>query len=117
VGPKEPVVVVAGPICAKAKPRCEPMQVGDQLTLLVYSKPAAQLSFPEFGQFEFAAPNAPARFELLPTAPGPFGIVFASTNRVAAKVEVLTAKAAKRELGESRGKGSKRRAREGSGRP
>ena len=122
VGPKKPAVVVAGPVCRKAKPKCEPIHVGDQLTLLVKSNPAAQLEFPEFGQFQFAAPNAPARFELLPRAPGRFGISFATTDRVAATVEILTpgrarkeAKAAAKEKGGA--KRSKRRARGGSGRP
>jgi hypothetical protein len=115
VGPKKKPVVVAGPVCAKAKPRCQPIHVGDQLTLRVYSKPAAQLEFPEFGQFEFAAPNAPALFELLPDAAGRFGIRFASTDRVAASVLVLSAKAAKRQQAKSR-KRAKRRARAGSGR-
>ena len=116
VGPKEPPVVVAGPVCLKPKPRCEPIHVGDQLTLLVYSKPAAQLDFKEFGLFQFASPNSPAQFELLPTAAGRFGILFASTNRVAARVEILTAKAARRALPKGADR-PKSRARGESGRP
>jgi hypothetical protein len=96
VRPKHPPTEVSGPLCApKNKKRCvPPLHVGDQVTLLVYSKPAAQLEFKEFGQFQFAAPNSPAQFELLPTDGGRFGILFASTNRVAARVEILTAKQA-----------------------
>jgi hypothetical protein len=116
VGPKKPAVVVAGPVCKKAKPRCEPIHVGDQLTLLVYSKPGAPLEFKEFGQFQFAAPNAAARFELLPMTPGRFGISFAATDRVAASVQILSAKKARKEV-RTRGKDSKRRARGGSGQP
>lgn len=115
VTPKK-TLVMEGPVCAKAKPKCEPIHVGDQLTLLVYAKPAAQLEFKEFGQFQFAAPNAPARFELLPDAPGRFGIVFASTNRVAASVQVLTAAKARKATKSSGKKDAKRRARGGSGR-
>ena len=116
VGAKKPTVVVAGPVCRKAKPKCEPIHVGDQLTLLVYSKPGAPLEFKEFGQFQFAAPNAAARFELLPKTPGRFGISFAATDRVAATVQILSAGDARKEIA-SLGKGSKRRARAGSDRP
>jgi hypothetical protein len=112
-GKKEPVV--AGPVCTKRKPRCEPIQVGDQLTLLVYSRKPAQLEFREFGQFAFAAREAPARFELLLTSAGTFGITFAeaSPNKpiVAARIEILTPKAAQKAIAAK----PKRRARAGSG--
>jgi hypothetical protein len=89
---------VAGPVCAKHK--CsEPIHVGDQITLLVASRFPTQLEIKEFGLVGFAAPNAPARFELLPQSPDTIGIVFApSGRRVAARVRVLTAKAAKAAL-------------------
>jgi hypothetical protein len=104
VRPKQPPVQV-GAVCEKGKSKCQPpLQVGDRLTLLISSKPAAQLEFPEFGQFQFAAPNAPARFEVLPTTPGSFGILFASTDRVAARVRVLSAAAARKQ-GKSSAKG------------
>jgi hypothetical protein len=66
--------------------------VGDQFTLLVTSTEPREISIPEFGLSAFAAPNAPARFELLTQTPGRFGILFASSDRVAADLEVLTAK-------------------------
>jgi hypothetical protein len=93
VNQKKPPVVVA---CPKAKPNCDPLHVGDQLTLLVYSARAAQLEIPKFGQFQFASPEAPAQFELLPTTPDQIGILFASTDRVAARVQVLSGKSSKR---------------------
>jgi hypothetical protein len=126
VGGKK-VPLVASPVCAKRKPRCEPVHVGDRLSLQVYSKAPAQLQFPEFGQFGFASPTAPAFFEVLLTAPGRFGILFADPETVractravdkgspcvAARVEVLTNAAAKKAIAAK----PKRRARGGSGRP
>jgi hypothetical protein len=111
VGGKK-VPVVAGPVCGKRKPRCEPIHVGDRLSLLVFSKEPAQLEFPEFGLFGFASGEAPVRFELLPETAGRFGILFAdpgtgakllptcrhglagSQRCVAARLEVLTRAAA-----------------------
>ena len=123
VGGKK-VPVVASPVCAKRKPRCEPIHVGDRLSLQVYSKTPAQLEFREFGQFAFASREAPALFELLLTSPSRFGIVFADPQTipacrravekdspcVAARVEVLSEAAARKAV-EPR---SRRRARGGS---
>jgi hypothetical protein len=107
--------VVAGPVCAERKPRCEPIHVGDQLTLLVHSKVPTQLELAEFGQFAFAARQAPARFELLLTTAGRFGIAYADASPekplVAARIEVLTAAAARKAIAAK----PKRRARAGSG--
>jgi hypothetical protein len=122
----EKVPLVASPVCAKRKPRCEPVHVGDRLSLQVYSKTPAQLEFPEFGQFGFASPTAPAFFEVLLTAPGRFGILFADPETVpactravdkgspcvAARVEVLTDAAAEKAIAAK----PKRRARGESGR-
>src|SRR5262245_24312368 len=126
VGGKQ-VPIVASPLCAERKPRCEPLHVGDQLTLTVYSSDPAQLDFPEFGQSGFAAPGAPVYFELLLDTPGGFGIVFADPESVpacgravghdspcvAAKIVVLTAAAARKAIAPPKAKG---RARAGSGR-
>jgi hypothetical protein len=107
--------VVAGPVCAERKPRCEPIHVGDQLTLLVHSKQPTQLEFAEFGQFAFATRQAPARFELLLTTAGRFGIADADASPekplVAARIEVLTAAAARKAIAAK----PKRRVRAGSG--
>ena len=126
VGGKK-VPLVASPICAKRKPRCEPIHVGDRLSLMVYSKNGAQLEFPEFGQFGFASRDAPAFFEVLFDAPDRFGILFADpelvpacgkavdrgTPCVAARIEVLTEAAARKAVVPR----AKRPARGGSDRP
>jgi hypothetical protein len=91
------IPVVAGPICAATgKPRCAPIHVGDQLTLLVRSEVSTQLSIPEFGLVGFATPETPARFELLATSPGTFGILFVPPQnvggcleKVAGRIEIL----------------------------
>jgi hypothetical protein len=124
------VPLVAGPVCSKREARCEPIHVGDRLSLQVASKTKGmQLQFPEFGQFGFAAPNTPAFFELLLNTAGRFGILFADPETVpvcrhavdqgspcvAARIEVLTDAAAGKAIAPEP-KPSKRRARGGSGR-
>lgn len=78
------------------KPPVVLAHLGDQFTLLVTSTKGRQISIPEFGLLGFAAPDAPARFELLPTVPGTFGILFATTGKVAARLEVVEPSAKKR---------------------
>jgi hypothetical protein len=80
----------------KQLPVVSPVRVGDQLTLLVRSHHPAQISIPEFGQLGFAAPDAPARFELLATTPGTFGILLADTGKVVAQIRVVAEKPKKR---------------------
>jgi hypothetical protein len=127
------VPFVAGPVCGERTPDCEPIHVGDRLTLAVASpETGLQLKFPEFGQFAFAGPDAPAQFELLVDNPGRFGILFADPEAVpicrraiqkgspcvAARIEVLTAEAAAKAIAKKpKGKGAKSRARAGSGQP
>ena len=108
VGGKK-VPVVAAPLCKKQKPSCEPLHVGDQLSLQVLSKTQAELEIPAFGLVGVASPNAPALFQLLPQAPGTIGVLFTSPREVAARIQVLSAKAAAKELK------AKSRARAGSG--
>jgi hypothetical protein len=107
--PIRPTKITVG---GKRFPVISPVQVGMRLTLLVRSRHPAQIAIPEFGQIGFATPNTPARFELLADTPGTFGILFASTGKVAAQIRVVEpgAKAKKKRK-------AKRRAREGSGRP
>jgi hypothetical protein len=127
VGGKK-VPLVASPLCAQPKPRCEPLHVGDHLTLTTYSHDPAQLQLPEFGMFGFASSDAPAYFDLLLPTPGHFGLLFAdpasvpacerrsgrASPCVAARIEVLTAAAARKAVARP---GPKSRARGGSGRP
>jgi hypothetical protein len=117
--------VVASPVCKARKPRCAPIHVGDQLSLVVRAKAGVQLSLPEFGQFAFAGPEAPAHFELLMSTPGKFGILFADPGDVpickkavgkgspcvAARIEVLTPAAARKAVAPP----ARSRARAGSG--
>lgn len=113
----------------KKFPVVAPVHVGDQLTLLVRSRRPRQISIPEFGLIGFATRDTPARFELLPTTPGTFGILFAArhvigegvgaaaSGKVVGRIEVSKrfAKGGKNEpTGE--GKAAKSRARAGSGR-
>jgi hypothetical protein len=109
VGKKVPVV--AGPVCAKRKPRCEPIHVGDQLTLKVFSTKQAELEIPVFGLIGVADQNSPALFQLLLDEPTRVGVLFTSDHTVAARIEVLSAKAAAKAVK------PKTRARGGSGRP
>jgi hypothetical protein len=115
VGGKK-VPVVADPICKKRKPRCEPLHVGDQLSLEVLSKGQAELEIPAFGLIGVASNNSPALFELLPREPGTIGVLFTSPRRVAARIQVLSAKAAAKTIHKPKAKktNAKSRARGGS---
>jgi hypothetical protein len=77
-------------------PVVSPVHVGEQLTLLVASRVPTQLQIKEFGQVSFAAPDAPARFELLPTMPGNFGIQFLPSGKAAAQIRVVAPSAKKK---------------------
>jgi hypothetical protein len=107
------VPVVANPICNKPKPACEPLHVGDQLSLQVLSKTQSQLEIPTFGLIAVASPNSPALFELLPQQPGKIGVLFASTRKVAARIVVLSAKDAAKTIQKKKGPKAKSRARAG----
>lgn len=97
VGGKK-VPVVASPLCKQRKPKCEPLHVGDQLSLQVLSRINAQLEIPTFGLLGVASRNTPAFFDLLPQEPATIGMVFASSGKVAARINVLSAKAAARAI-------------------
>src|SRR6476620_10918653 len=73
----------------KKFPVVSPIQVGDQLRLLVRSRVPAEIEIPEFGLVGFASPETPARFQLLPDTPGTFGILFAASNKPAAQIRVV----------------------------
>jgi hypothetical protein len=116
VGGKK-VPVVAAQLCKARKPRCEPLHVGDQLSLEVLSKGQAELEIPAFGLIGVASDNSPAFFQLLPQEPGTIGVLFTSPRRVAARIKVLSAKAAAKTIQKPKSKKSKAksRARGGSG--
>jgi hypothetical protein len=70
-----------------------PVHVGDQFTVLARSRFPTQLSIPTFGLVGFAAPNAPAIFNLLPESPGRFGVVFEPSGKVVARICAFPQKA------------------------
>jgi hypothetical protein len=106
VGKKVPVV--AGAVCAKREPRCEPIHVGDQLSLKVLSTSQAELEIPSFGLIGVADRNSPALFQLLFSEPTTIGIINTSTQQPTAKIEVLSAKAAAKALRQPPGKGNEK---------
>lgn len=85
--------------------------VGDRFTLLVTSIRPKEISIPEFGLVGFATPDAPARFELLSQTAGTFGILFAASEKVAAKLEVVTASGKPKKQTQKKGEKPKNRAR------
>jgi hypothetical protein len=103
VGGKK-VPVVAGPLCKARKPRCEPLHVGDQLSLEVLSKKHGELEIPAFGLLGVASDNSPAFFQLLPREPATLGVLFTTPRRVAARIEVLSTKASAKAIQKQKGK-------------
>lgn len=84
----QPTEITVG---GKKLPVVYPVRVGEQFTLLVHSLTPAQIEIPEFGQLGFASPEAPARFVLLARSPGTFGVLFAQSGKVAARIRVVPA--------------------------
>jgi hypothetical protein len=84
-----PRLIRACPVTAGPKGPCFAIRAGDQLSLVIRSPKATQLEIPGFGLVQTVAPDAPARFELLPDAPGIYGVLFAPTQKVAAQIRVL----------------------------
>lgn len=87
----ERVPVVACPPAKERTARCEPIRVGDRMTLTVRSLRPAQLEIPSFGLIGFAAPSAPAIFELVFDSAADYGIRFTDSGKIAARIQVLTA--------------------------
>ena len=90
-------------------PVVSPVKAGDQLVLLVASRFPTQLEIQEFGQLGFAAPDAPARFTLLPTTPGTFGIQFQPSGKVAAQIRVVAPGQVKKQKQQKKAKEGKRK--------
>ena len=108
------IPVVAGPVCVRGK--CsEPIHVGDQLSLEVFARKQTELEIRSFGLIGVASKTAPALFQLLFNEATNIGIVSTSTGQPAAKIEVLSTKAAAK-AAKAPAK-PKARARAGSGRP
>jgi hypothetical protein len=90
-------------------PVVSPVKAGDQLVLLVASRFPTQLEIQEFGQVGFAAPDAPARFALLPTTPGTFGIQFQPSGKVAAQIRVVAPGQGEKQKQQKKAKEGKRK--------
>ena len=100
------IPVVSCPVAKRRAGACEPLRVGDQLTLVVSSRKADELEVPAFGLVDAVGPNEPARFEILVTSPVSYKIRFVSTGRIAARIEVekpAGEKSGKKKPGEKRG--------------
>lgn len=96
------IPVVACPPPAERKAPCEPIRVGDRVTLTVKSRQPVQLEIASFGLIGFAAPNAPAIFDLVFDSAADYGIRFTETTppSVAARIRVLPERAKSRARGE-----------------
>jgi len=62
--------------------------VGEQLAVTIRSDESGLLEIPALGLVDAVAPGAPARFNLLPSEPGSFGVRFLEDERVVARIEV-----------------------------
>jgi hypothetical protein len=69
-----------------------PIRVGDQLELTVSCECTDLLEIPGLGRVEPVSPSLPARFDLLPRRPGPYGIRLLESGRVVARIEVEQAR-------------------------
>ena len=68
---------------ADEEPPTVEVRAGDQLALVVESDAPGELSIPAFGLVEFAAPEDPARFDLLVEETGRYPIRFQGRGTVA----------------------------------
>lgn len=55
--------------------RVVPVEVGDQLTLQVYSRDPDQIEIPDFGLIETVTRDGPATFDILLERPGSYDVV------------------------------------------
>jgi hypothetical protein len=84
----------------KGKRPVVPIEVGDQLSLIVSLAPGLrpdELEMPAFGLVDAVGPDEPARFEILAQSAGSYKIRFVSTRRIAARIVVEKRGAGKRE--------------------
>jgi hypothetical protein len=86
------VPVVACPERDRRKESCQPIRIGDALTLRIYSRETAEVEIPAFGLVGVASPAAPALFELLFRSAARYGVRFTSSGKIAARIIVLPAK-------------------------
>jgi hypothetical protein len=79
-----------------------PLEVGEQLSLVVKSNVADQLEIPALGLIDAVGPGAPARFELLAEEAGDLGIRLVNAERVVARIEVRSEARAESDRPESK---------------
>ena len=84
------VPVVACPEQDRRKEPCQPIRIGDRLTLRIYSRETAQVEIPAFGLVGVSTPAAPALFELLFRSAASYGVRFTSSGKIAARITVLS---------------------------
>ena len=63
-------------------------RVGDQLALTVRAREADQVEIPELGELEFAAPLAPARFDILTWEEATYAVRLVDADRVIGRIVV-----------------------------
>jgi hypothetical protein len=64
------------------------LRLGDQLALSVRSATADQVEIPALGLIEDVDPDAPAKFDLLPQAPGAFEVRLLDARRAIGRIMV-----------------------------
>jgi hypothetical protein len=70
-----------------SRPARIPLEVGDQLELVVTGKRPGQVEIPAFGEFDDVDPDFPARFDLLALEPGDFAVRLVD-RRTIARIDV-----------------------------
>jgi hypothetical protein len=73
---------------SEAKPESVAAFVGDQLALNVGSEKPRAVEIPAFGVTDFAAPDAPASFDLLLRVPGRLPIIDGDTGELLGRLDV-----------------------------
>lgn len=92
---KTAITVGDGPV------KVVPIEVGDQLHLVISSARSDQLEIPALGLLEAVGPNLPARFDILAREPIDYGIRYVQANRVVARVEVAKRKPKPKKAGDA----------------
>jgi hypothetical protein len=76
----------------EAKVIVVPVEVGDQLPLIVRARKADQVEIPALGLLEPVAPSAPAGFNVFAREAGSYGVRLVIADRIVARIEVTKAK-------------------------
>jgi hypothetical protein len=68
-----------------------PIEVGDQLSLVVRSRARDQVEIPRLGLVEAVGPLSPARFDILAREPGDYAIRLVIANRTVGRISICNA--------------------------